>query len=287
MKKIIYSTLSLFLIGFMALTGCKSDGDDDTVTPETPKPLITFLQSSGYTFANATVLNTTQLKFGMVVSSTIDLKSIKVSRNLNGSGEVFIVPEKTLANNTLTYNLDVLDTLDGVNKGSYVYTFYATDKDATLGTAAITITATGPLVELTDNKVYNNKGAGFGAFDLVSGLNISTADPANVALRDIVDASTTSTLSRTWTTVNGTKFIKNPPGITWSQTTTEDKLKAAYELNASLETTTVTNLDNTTGTMVLAKVIRTGVPKYFMIIITDKQDLAGADDDFLLFDYKY
>ena len=49
-----------------------------------------------------------------------------------------------MANNTKTYNLDVLDTLDGVNKGSYVYTFYATDKDATLGTAGITITATGP-----------------------------------------------------------------------------------------------------------------------------------------------
>jgi len=287
MKKLIYSTLGLILTASFMLTGCK---DDTTSTPPaTPKPTITFLQTSGYTFTNASVLNTgsaAQLKFGMVVTSTIDLKSVTVTRNYEGSGNVVIFT-KTVPSNSKNFQIDVMDTLSSALKGKYVYTFSATDNDATTNSASIDITATGALVEITDEKIYNNFGTGFGGYDLITGETISNADASNVARRDIRDNSTSSVISKSWTSSNGTTFIKNPPTITWDQTDSEAKLKSAFDLNAASASANVTGLDGVTGTLIIAKVTRGSSTKYFMIRITDVVDDPGANNDYVLFDYKF
>lgn len=288
MKKLIYSTLGLILTASMILTGCGGD-DDNGTKPETPKPTISFLNTTGYIFTNGSRLNTgteAQLKFGMVVTSTIDLKSVTVTRNYEGSGNV-VVLTKVVPSNSKSFQLDVMDTLSSALKGKYVYTFSATDNDATTNSASIEITATGALVEISDQKVYNNFGTGFGGYDLINGENISNADASNVARRDIRDNSTSSVIAKSWTSSNGTTFIKNPPTITWDQTDSEAKLKSAFDLNAGSATANVTGLDGVTGTLILAKVTRSSSTRYFMIRITDVVDAAGANGDYVLFDYKF
>ncbi len=289
MKKLIYSTLGLILVSSLILAGCKGSSSGGGTTPTTPKPTVTFINTSGYTFSNQSVLNTgatAKLQFGMVVSSTIDLKSITVTRNYEGSGAVVILT-KTLASNLKTYTIDVFDTLSSTLKGKYVYTFSAIDKDATTGSSSIEITATGALIEITDQKIYNNFGTGFGGYDLINGETISNADASNVARRDIRDNSTSSVISKSWTSSNGTSFIKNPPTITWAQMDSEAKLKSAFDLNSGSAVTTVTGLDGVTGTLILAKVTRAASTKYFMIRITDVVDDPGANTDWVVFDYKF
>ena len=287
MKKLIYSTLGLILTASFMLTGCK---DNTTSTPpEAPKPTITFLSTTGYTFTNASVLNTgsaAQLKFGMVVTSTIDLKSVTVTRNYEGSGNV-VVFTKTVPSNSKNFQIDVMDTLSSALKGKYVYTFSATDNDATTNSASIEVTATGALVEIADEKIYNNFGTGFGGYDLITGETISNADASNVARRDIRDNSTSSVIAKSWTSSNGTTFIKNPPTITWDQTDSEAKLKSAFDLNAASASANVTGLDGVTGTLIIAKVTRSSSTRYFMIRITDVVDDPGANNDYVLFDYKF
>lgn len=288
MKKLIYSTLGLILTASMILTGCGGD-DDNGTKPETPKPTISFLNTTGYTFTNVSVLNTgttAQLKFGMVVTSTIDLKSVTVTRNYEGSGNV-VVLTKVVPSNSKSFQLDVMDTLSSALKGKYVYTFSATDNDATTNSASIEVTATGALVEIADQKIYNNFGTGFGGYDLINGENISNADASNVARRDIRDNSTSSVIAKSWTSSNGTTFIKNPPTITWDQTDSEAKLKSAFDLNAGSASANVTGLDGVTGTLIIAKVTRSSSTRYFMIRITDVVDDAGANGDYVLFDYKF
>ncbi len=285
MKKLIYSTLGLILAGSLILAGCKGN-DPDPVKPETPKPTITFKNTSGYTFTDAKVLNTlptAALKFGFVVTSTIDLKSVKVTRNYNGSGEVVVLTQTVSGT---SFSLDVFDTLALNLKGSYVYTFTALDKDATLGSNKITITATGALTELSSQKVYNNKGAGFGAYDLILGDNISTADASNVAARDIIDNSTTSSIQKEWISGNTTMFIKGPFGTQYPQLTTEAEVQALWDANSSKASNKVTAMTGL-GLMVLAKVIRTGTPVYIVITIDDIVEDTGADNDYTEFTYKY
>ncbi len=286
MKKLIYSTLGLILAGSLILSGCKDKTTDDPVK-EAPKPTITFKNTSGYTFVDGKVINTlptAALKFGFVVTHTLDLKSVKVTRNYNGSGEVVVLTQTVSGS---SFSVDVFDTLALNLKGTYVYTFTALDKDATLGTNKITITATGKLTELTAQRVYNNKGAGFGAYDLILGDNISTADASNKAARDIVDNSTTTTIQKEWISGNTTMFIKGPFSKQYTQLTTEEDVKSLWDLNVANAKNTVTAMNGTIGMMVLAKVIRTGTPVYIVMTIDDIVDDTGADGDYTEFTFKY
>ncbi|MDI1233980.1 MAG: hypothetical protein PSX81_06855 [bacterium] len=289
MKKLIYSTLGLMITASMILMGCGGGSGGGGSTPETPKPTITFLNTAGYISTNVSRLNTgatANLLFGMVVTSTIDLKSITVTRNYEGSGEVVILT-KNVPSNSKNFQIDVMDTLNAALKGKYVYSFKATDNDATTNSNSLEITATGALLEVADQKIYNNFGTGFGGYDLINGENISNADASNVARRDIRDNSSSSVISKSWTSSNGTTFIKDPPTITWDQMDSEAKLKSAFDLNAGSASANVTGLDGVTGTLILAKVTRASSTRYFMIRVTGIVDAAGANGDYVLFDYKF
>ncbi len=286
MKKLIYSTLGLIITGSLFFAGCKDKGTGNNPTPEVPKPTITFKSDPGYNSADVSVTNTlptSALKFGFVVNHTIDLKSVSVTRNYDGSGAVIILTKNVT---TKTFQMDIFDTLPAVLKGNYVYTFTAIDKDATMSTKTITISAVGALIEITDQKLYNNFGKKEGAFDLINGEALFNSDPTNSARRDIKDNGKSSSFpTAEWTTGNTTKFIKNPPTITWSQTTTDAKLKSAYEVNVSLEKQTISGI--VVGDLIIAKVDRTGSPRYFMIRINEVVDQSGADNDYTAFDFKY
>ncbi|MES2618895.1 MAG: hypothetical protein V4613_13535 [Bacteroidota bacterium] len=286
MKKLIYSTLGVILTASVLFTSC-GDGGGGT-TPPTPTPTVTFKNTTGYTSQSGKLLQGTEMKFGMVISSEIELKSLTVTRNYNGAGEV-IIKTMVIPSNLKTYTIDIIDTLPPALKGSFVYKFKATDKDATTGESSLTITATGPLLEISSQRVFNNKGAGFGAYDLLNSDNISTADAANAAFRDIVDQSSTSVISASWKSGNSTRFIKGGFTSQWSQIDTEDKLKSMWDSNIGTGSANVK--DNvagiTDGLLILAKVDRGTAPVYILIRVVSVVDAAGADNDYIEFDYKY
>lgn len=284
MKKLIYSTLGLIMATSLVMTGCKDPDDGGTTKPT---PTVTFKNTAGYTSQDVTVNQGTAVKFGMVVTSDIDIKSITVTRNYMGAGEVIIKSQSSI--NAKSFSIDVLDTASALLKGNFVYTFKAIDKDGTEGSAKITMKVTGPLTEITAQQVFNNKGAGFGAYDLLNSETISTADASNAAMRDIIDNSTTSVISASWKSGNSTRFIKGPFTSQWSQVDTEEKLKSLWDSNVGTNNANVKDVLTglTDGTLVLVKVSRSSAPIYIMLRIVTVNDIAGADGDYIEFDYKY
>ncbi len=262
--------------------------------PSALKPSITFEVSSGYTFQDSRVQIGSTVKIGTVVTHSINLKSFKITRVFNGASTEVLL-DSTISGNTKTLNYTLNNTIAALPtaKGTYEYTISCTDKDATTETKKITVTAYGPLSDRGSGyKVYSIKASGaglFSAFDLLTGDEISAASGnGNEALRDIVDNSSSSTLSGSWTAQNGTRFkvgtnskINNK---TFLQFLNEDDVKAAWDA-AGAEQQTIT-VDLNSKNIVIAKVVRGGTPQYMLISITDFVDDAGSNGDYIEFQYK-
>ncbi len=290
MKKLIYSTLSLAIAATIFLTGCKgSEGDEPK--PDAPKPTITFESSPGFISANATKLINDAIKFKMVVSHTVNLKSIKITRNYKNTGEVVLL-DSTFSNNIKTTQYTLNTLLLGV-KGPYVYTFYSTDKDNSMSSKAITVNASGPLTDAIDGTIYSLQASGagkFSAFDLIEGDAITAGSSAgNEAMRDIVDGSTSATLSKIWKSQNSTTFKVGSGGTlngkTISQFYTEDDVIAAW--NAIGGESNNVAINETDKSILIAKVTRGGTPVYYLIGISEVNDIAGSNDDYIKFNYRY
>ncbi len=291
MKKLIYSTLSIALAAVVLLSGCKGDDGNGSGTNNTPKPTITFQNNNGtftgYTFADGSLETGTDIKIGVRISSEVNLKTFRMTQKLNSDAEVTvpsIFPDSTFTSNTKTCNKDISFKLPST-KGTYTYTFYATDKDQTTSSATIKIVVFGPLLEVVDQTVYNNKGAGFGAYDLIGNENISTADNTNTSVRDIIDQSTSDLLSLKWKSGNNTRFIKTTFTKTYTQIKSTDDIIALWNANTANISDMVSNI--AIGDLILAKVERGGQYTYMVIGISQVEDVTGRDDDFVQFFFKY
>jgi hypothetical protein len=291
MKKLIYSTLSIALAAVVLLSGCKGDDGNGSGTNNTPKPTITFQNNNGtftgYTFADGSLETGTDIKIGVRISSEVNLKTFRMTQKLNSDAEVTvpsIFPDSTFTSNTKTCNKDISFKLPST-KGTYTYTFYATDKDQTTSSATIRIVVFGPLLEVVDQTVYNNKGAGFGAYDLIGNENISTADNTNTSVRDIIDQSTSDLLSLKWKSGNNTRFIKTTFTKTYTQIKSTDDIIALWNANTANISDMVSNI--AIGDLILAKVERGGQYTYMVIGISQVEDVTGRDDDFVQFFFKY
>ena len=291
MKKLIYSTLGLAVAASMFLTSCKDDSNGGgTPTPEVPKPTITFETSSGYVFAATSQLVNTNVKIGIAVTHTINLKKLKITRNYNGGGEVILL-DSTISGNTKTAS-KTLNNILGANKGTYTYTISCTDNDATTATKTIVVTAQGPLLDRGIDSVFSIKSAtGLSAYDLLLGEKITASSSAtNQAQRDIVDGSsnTTGALTGVWNSQNGTRYkigsAQKINGKTFNQFTTEQDILDAWNA-ASAETSTVT-VDIANKNILIAKVVRGAATNYILISITDLNDVTGSNNDFIEFQYK-
>jgi hypothetical protein len=107
-------------------------------------------------------------------------------------------------------------------------------------------------------------------------------------IRDIVDASTGSTLSRTWKSQNGTEFIISDAtgklnGKVYSQFQSEQDLIDAWNATSG-KSITVTGIDD--GKLIIAKSSRGGITYYYLIGVNTVTDLTGAEDDTYSFQYK-
>lgn len=193
-----------------------------------------------------------------------------------------------------TSNKDVNYTFPN-QKGSYVFTIYAEDKDGNIKNAKITITAQGPLLERDPGKFYSLQASGaslFSAFDLFDGEAITAgASAGNNALRDIVDASTSATLSKTWKSdpANGTEFIiSSAAGTlnskTYSQFQSEQDIIDAWTALESTKSTTINNVD--INKLIIAKSKRGNDTYYYLIAINNVNDETGSNSDYYEFSYK-
>lgn len=292
MKKLIYSTLSIALAAVVLLSGCKDGGGSNGGgTDNTPKPTITFQNNNGtftgFTFADDSKEISTSIKIGVRISSEVNLKTFRMTQKLNSDAEVTvpsIFPDSTFTSNTKTCNKDISFNLPAT-KGTYTYTFYATDKDQTTSSASIKIVVYGPLFEVTDQKIFNNKGAGFGAYDLIGNDNISTADNTNTALRDMIDQSTSDLLSLKWKSGNNTRFIKTSFSKSYTQIKSTDDIIALWNANSTKISDEVSNL--ALGDLIIIKVERGGQYTYMALVVNQINDEAGRDDDHIQFFFKY
>ncbi len=296
MKKLIYSTLSLLLVASTLFVGCGKDDGTGTGTTVEKGPNITFQTNSGgsqtgFTFADGSALVGDKIKIGIRISSDVNLKSSKLTVKYNAQAESN-VHDSTYTSNTKLSNKDVEYTIPA-DKGIYVFTIYATDKDNNTKTAKITIKANGPLLDREDGVVYSLKATGadkFSAFDLLLGEAITASSSVqNTAFRDIVDASTSATLSKTWKSQNGTEFIISGDngtlnGKTISQFKNDQEIIDAWNALSSTKSTQINNVD--IGKLIIAKSTRDGNTYYYLIGINDVSDEPGSEDDFYDFSYK-
>jgi hypothetical protein len=293
MKKLIYSALSFAILASTLFVGC---GKDETVDPDPVAlgPNITFQTNSGsgagvYTFADGSVLTGESIKIGMRLTSDVNLKTSKIAVNFNGVGDV-VLHDSTYTSNTKTSSKDVTYKFP-TQKGAYVFTIYATDKDNNSKTAKITIIAKGPLTDRGIGTFYSLKAVdNFSAFDLMLGEAVTASGTANLLSRDIVDGSTGATLSKTWNTQNGTMFLKSDAtgkigGKIYGQFASEQDIIDAWNAAAAAsKTSSVSNVD--VGDLIIAKVVRSGQTYYFVIGINDVQDGTGSENDYYEFQYK-
>ncbi|MDP2176600.1 MAG: hypothetical protein Q8K70_11885 [Bacteroidota bacterium] len=298
MKKLIYSALSFALIATTLFVGCKKDDGTDPVDPVEKGPNISFQTNAGsgsgvFTFADGKVITGEQIKMGIRITSDVNLKSSKMTVNFNNVGEV-VLHDTTYTSNTKTSNRDVSYIFPTV-KGPYVFTIYAEDKDGNKKSAKITIVAAGPLLDRDDGQFWSLKATGatkFSAFNLFDGEAITaSASATNKANRDIVDASTGATLSKTWNSdpANGTEFIISGSdnklnGKVYSQFNSEQDVLDAWNALSSTKSTSISNVD--IGKLIIAKSKRGTDFFYYLIAITNVNDDAGSEDDYYEFQYK-
>jgi hypothetical protein len=293
MKKLLYSAMALFVAGAL-FTGCgdKTTGGGGT---ETPKPSIEFQTNTGtfagYTFANDKKVIGSAIKIGVKLTSTINLKSTKMTVKYNNQAEQIIGTDSLFSGSVTSAKRDYTFVLPQ-DKGTYTFTAYAVNKDATVSTAKIEIIAFGPLADKGTGLVYSLKATtagNFSAFDLFEGNAITAAaGSGNDASRDIVDASISATLLRTWKSQNGTQFVIS--GVdgklnskVYTQFASEQDVIDAWDATAG-KSTTVTGIDD--GKLIIAKSTRGSATFYYLIAIDTVTDDVGAEDDTYTFQYK-
>ncbi|HEY1046187.1 MAG TPA: hypothetical protein VGF79_07090 [Bacteroidia bacterium] len=288
MKKLIYSSF-VALIASAFLTSCGGDDGNGGGTTTTPKgPSIEFQTNtgtfSGYTFADGSAETETTIKIGVKLTSTVNLKSTKMTVKFNNQAEQLVMTDSTIGGNTKTFTRDYTFAIPA-DAGTYVFTAYATDKDATTSSAKITIIASGKLLDRTDGVFYSLKATGadrFSAFDFFSGEAITAATGAgNEAMRDAVDQSTSSTLSKSWKTQNGTQFVISGTdgklnNKVFNQIKTTQDLIAAWDATSG-KSETVSGIE--IGKMIIAKSVRSGKTYYYLIALTEVADESGSEDD--------
>lgn len=294
MKKLIYSSLALF-VASIAMVGCGDDGSNGGGDTTQKGPTIEFQTNtgtfSGFTFANGTAEIGTVIKIGTKINSAdVNLKSTKMTVKFSSQAEQLVGTDSIIAGSTKSVYREYLFTLPN-DKGTYTFTVYATDKDATTSSATITIQAYGPLQDRGDqHRVYSLQSTTqFSAYDLLTGEAITAASGAgNEALRDIVDKSNNTALSMSWTSGNGTQFIMSGVdgklnGKTFLQFQNEDDIKAAWNASSGSASSTITGID--IGKIIIAKSTRQGITYYYLIGIDNVNDEGGSENDYIEFHY--
>jgi len=294
MKKLIYSTV-LALSASFYLSSCGDDnGNNGNGDGDLKKgPNIEFQTNtgtfSGFTFADDSKEVGTEVKIGVKITSEENLKNTKMLVKFMNQPENLVGTDLVFSSNTKTCNREYKYKL--LDKGVYVFTAHATDKNATTSTASITVTCYGPLSYVGIGRVYSLQATGatnYSAYDLLNNEAITAASGAgNEAERDIVDNSTSNTLAKSWKSGNGTTFVISGSdgkigGKTLLQFNSPEEVKDAFE-NAPNKVSVLNNIEDIS--LIIVKSTRNGSTFYYLMGINEINDETGADNDYIEFNY--
>ncbi|MBR9860326.1 hypothetical protein GYB22_06180 [bacterium] len=287
MKRI--KLLSLALVATCAsifLTNC-GPGEETA-----PKPVLEFVAGSEYVSSDISLAGDEEFTVGLRGSHTENIVSLKVTVSYNGGAQLVPANCSICDTSFSTKNLDVdFVGTTGTSAGEEVWSFTIADKDGNSTTKTLTITNLGTggqsLIEITqDNnqntlKVYNFRGPNSGAYDLVVGSNLLSADD-NMD-KDIQDSTAEAEISNwpaRWTSRNGTTF-KKMSTYNWGNVTNTTELNAAWNDGGTAVGTISVAKDD-----VYVAQLRGEAGKFVLIEITDVVSTSGDNLDYVQFRYK-
>lgn len=278
---------SLFLLGMVALSSVAlvSCEDGDGTTSGSQKPNIV-LDNNGYIGSDANVSAGSALKFKVVATSNSDSKSklvrLLVTRTQNNVSNV--VKDTTLNTDNLANEVNATASNTA---GEEKFKFEVTDKAGESNSVTITIN-TAPAFTETEGAFFNINGLEKGAYDLVTGQNISTTTASNKDSRDMQNTDVAgTTFTGSWTSNQQvasarTTFVKNPNAFDYNSAT-----NTSAALAFSLSGTPLESISNPqVGDIYIAKL--RGGNAYAAIKITKLEPTVGSGNNKgkLTFNYK-
>ncbi len=275
MKKFFNYTLICAAAGLAFLSAC---GEDD---PIKPKPTLTLNSASGYTAADVRSENGTKLKFGVVATAPSGEKLKQFTVKISTNGGVAAGLKDTVLNAS-SLNYDWNFTVNGAVNDKITLSFTVALDNGETDSKSVTITVIAPVENLSESagqEVNNMIGPNLGAYNLVAGIQMR-ADSSE-ARKDIKDMTTTSTsntytFSQSWTSGNGSKFIK-VSAADYTNTSTNQQLIDLWNAKASSAANTVTNIAK--GDVILVKSGQNVTFPYFLVNVTDVVLTTGNNND--------
>lgn len=278
MKHILFA-LAIPALAF--LTACGGDSDEDSA----PKPTLSFQTGAGFTFQDAQASVNDILKIGIIAKSNdskLSKISIKLSTNGGTAGVIF---DTTINSNSATfnYNYEVLGSVSDVLK----MTVTANDANGTSAEQSLTIEVVPPLVPIgkqQNQQVYNlqSPAAYNGAYDLTKSTAKFSADKPTE--KDIVDGTPASAVfSKSWGTLNGSKFVKVSAND-YNLATTTTFIYNLWKANAANAATTVTDIK--VGDVILVKSGQSVPFGIYIIKITEVKETPSDNLDYIKFEYQ-
>jgi len=278
MKHVLFA-LAIPALAFLSSCGGGSDPD------AAPKPTLSFQTGSGFTFDDAQAGVDDILKIGVIAKSN-DSKLNKVTINLstNGGTPGVIFDTTVNANGaTFTYNFKVQGSVTDVLK----LTVTASDANGTTAEQSLSIEITPATVAIglqQNQYIYNLQSpAGYnGAYDLTKSSAKYSND--NRTEKDIIDGTPSSAVfSKSWTTGNGSKFVKVSAND-YNLSTSSTFIYNLWKTNAANATATATDLK--LGDVILVKSGQSVPFGLYIVKITEVKETTTDNLDYIRFEYK-
>lgn len=270
-KLLLLALATLFISSIVV--SCKKDKNSKPIISVSPEPL--------YIYGNVGDL----INLKINVSSSVRLNKVTITGQPdNETPHLMLDTAITTKGTNFTYYYRLPLSLAGK---SIVLDFKAEDENGNVGEVAkrIFITALSavqpiPLTETAGHRMYSNLSTNPDSYN----LETNTGDfsiSADTASRDIQDFSgTSSTLSNSWNSPAGGKFVKYN-GFDYANATDSTTI-AAYTSGVKLSILNGLQI----GDIIITKLGSVTTNKYVLMRLTDIVDVAGKDSDYYEFSIK-
>lgn len=281
MKRMKFNAWMLILpvaaVAFLSSCG----GEED----EAPKPTVT-LSITGEKITGTEVEVSSDISISATATAGSEsLKSALFTVKING-GAAIIVFDSAVTGKTFTAMVPAKAIGSVGDEVQYILTVNDANGSSAQATATLSIVPKLNSLEGTSNQiVYNSNSQGQNiAYDLVAGFALQkTSKPID---QDIKDATVTGAAqwSKTWTSGNGTKFVKITTND-WNNASSTRYLFDLYKANKDKMTAQYTFAE---GDVVLIKSTQEVDFNIYIVKIGKLTDLPqiGNNNDFVQFDYR-
>jgi hypothetical protein len=250
-----------------------------------PAPTITFQTGTGFTSSDVSCRYDSLLKIGIRSTATEkNLTGVKVYISANGGPKGVILD--TIIVNKNIFNMDYFYRVKGGAGDVQTVEVEATQENGESSRVSFKITIkleARPLDQVGTQRVNNIIGAYEGAYDLNMGeLRKSSDDEATKDLKDMTSISN-PTFSKSWTSGNGSKFIRVTKGD-WDNATSTESLYDLWVAKGAGATSTITNLAK--DDYILVKTTQFVSFNVYLIRVDVVFETASNNNDYIEFTYR-